>query len=124
MINIAGFDHAGVPFSAQYVQLVQEGDEFPYGGHYCEWMPYQKGQAAVAEQTEQQLDMPGDFRSRMLVEHAQLRQRIEKLAEFILSKKFMQLLEVERDDLLAQMNAMEKYFAVLNRRLSRHCNEA
>lgn len=28
------------------VPLVQDGEEPPISHHYCEWMPYQKGQAA------------------------------------------------------------------------------
>ena len=28
---------------------MQEGDGVPQGNHYCEWMPYQKGQAAKCD---------------------------------------------------------------------------
>lgn len=44
-INIAGFDHAGQPFASRAVELVQQGDAVPGRGRYCEWMPYQVGQA-------------------------------------------------------------------------------
>jgi hypothetical protein len=36
------------------VPLIQEGDERPVT-HFCEWMPYQKGQAAKTEALESKL---------------------------------------------------------------------
>ncbi len=45
----------GVPFSETSVPLIQDGDQRPLEGNYCEWMPYQKGQAAKAEQLEKQV---------------------------------------------------------------------
>lgn len=45
IINIAGFDHIGHPFARRGVPLYQEGDSVPTSGGYCEWMPYQVGQA-------------------------------------------------------------------------------
>jgi hypothetical protein len=53
MVNLTVFDANGVPSSRTSVQLVQEGDEVPPYA-YCEWMPYQKGQAAKAEQALKQ----------------------------------------------------------------------
>lgn len=46
-VNLAGFDHAGVPWKRSGVQLAQEqaGDSVPTNGDYCTWMPYQVGQA-------------------------------------------------------------------------------
>lgn len=44
MVNLRIVDHAGNAFSLASVTLVQEGDATP-GGRYCEWMPYQQGQA-------------------------------------------------------------------------------
>lgn len=55
MINVGGFNSNGEPFAQTSVQLIQ-GDETPYGRH-CRWMPYQKGQAAKAEQMEKQLQV-------------------------------------------------------------------
>ncbi len=57
LINIGLIDHRGVHHSRMRVVLVQDGDEIPkgdYGLHasYCEWMPYQKGQAAKHEASE------------------------------------------------------------------------
>lgn len=54
-INIGGFDANGAPFSATSVLLIQDENAVPTGGHYCEWMPYQKGQAAKTEALEAQL---------------------------------------------------------------------
>ena len=44
MVNLSYFDHDGLGWSQTSVPLVQEGDEKPVG-MYCEWMPYQLGQA-------------------------------------------------------------------------------
>lgn len=46
-INIAGFDHEGTPFKATLVPIIDSvrGDPKPTAGIYCEWMPYQVGQA-------------------------------------------------------------------------------
>lgn len=43
-VNLSITDHAGNTFALSSVTLVQEGDATP-GGRYCEWMPYQRGQA-------------------------------------------------------------------------------
>lgn len=51
MVNLTVFDHVGNPHSRTSVPLVQDDDEYPQGS-YCEWMPYQKGQAAKTEQLE------------------------------------------------------------------------
>lgn len=48
-VNLTILDHSGHPFIATSVPLLQDGDEKPASGFYCEWMPYQKGQAAKAE---------------------------------------------------------------------------
>jgi hypothetical protein len=45
LVNLAVFDHSGFAQSRTSVQLVQEGDAKPDGVPYCEWMPYQLGQA-------------------------------------------------------------------------------
>lgn len=43
-VNLMVIDPVGVPHSRTSVQLVQE-DQEPSSVQYCEWMPYQKGQA-------------------------------------------------------------------------------
>jgi hypothetical protein len=55
LINAAGFTEEGTHFSRQSIQLLQDDDAPPESGPYAEWMPYQKGQAAKAEQLQAQL---------------------------------------------------------------------
>lgn len=51
-INIGGFDKDGRHIAASEVYLHQDGD-LPEGlANWCEWMPYQKGQAAKTEAAE------------------------------------------------------------------------
>jgi hypothetical protein len=49
-VNLAIFDGNGRPMQSPptSVLLVQPGNEVPTGGNYCEWMPYQIGQAKAA----------------------------------------------------------------------------
>lgn len=44
MVNLSVTDHNGAVWPVTSVTLVQEGDQAP-NGHWCEWMPYQVGQA-------------------------------------------------------------------------------
>jgi hypothetical protein len=53
-VNLAVFDANGVAHSRTSVLLVQDGEPKPAAG-FCEWMPYQKGQAAKTEAVEKQL---------------------------------------------------------------------
>lgn len=46
MINIGYLSHNGLACAATSVTLVQDGDEYPEQGGFCEWMPYQKQVAA------------------------------------------------------------------------------
>ena len=55
MINIAYFDSNGIPGSATSVYLQQDGGEDHTAVPHCEWMPYQKGQAAKVEELEKKL---------------------------------------------------------------------
>lgn len=56
-INVTVFDTRGVPHPRVSVPLVQDGEPKPDPEHsaHCEWMPYQKGQAAKAEALSAQL---------------------------------------------------------------------
>jgi hypothetical protein len=50
MVNLVVFDHDGNMHPLTSVDLVQEGDANPVPGRaYCEWMPYQVGQAKKHE---------------------------------------------------------------------------
>lgn len=50
MVNLAVFDQTGENFPVTSVELIQ--DRRPPLGMYCEWMPYQQGQAAKTEAAE------------------------------------------------------------------------
>ncbi len=52
MVNLMVIDSNGVTHPITSVDLIQDGEQKPHGGFYCEWMPYQKGQAAKTEQAE------------------------------------------------------------------------
>ena len=56
-VNLAIFDSNGVPVAnpPTSVLLLQDGNERPSGGHFCEWMPYQKNQAVKYESLEKSL---------------------------------------------------------------------
>ncbi len=58
MVNLAVFDANGHSVSKTSVPLIQDGDERPQS-YYCEWMPYQKGQAAKTEALEAQIAAEG-----------------------------------------------------------------
>jgi len=49
MINLAYFNENGEPRNATSVTLLQDDDQTPGHGHFAEWMPFQKGQAAKQE---------------------------------------------------------------------------
>jgi hypothetical protein len=49
MVNISFVDQEGDTYSAQNVRLMHGDEAFNPGGSYCEWMPFQKGQAARVE---------------------------------------------------------------------------
>ena len=65
-----------------------------------------------------------DFRARMFAERNELHERIEKLKAFVIGDKYDELPEIDRTDLKEQLNHMEAYSTVLERRVSRQCNSA
>ena len=54
MVNLAVFNENGNPQSRTSVPLWQGDGGIP-AGMFCEWMPYQKGQAAKTEALEKQI---------------------------------------------------------------------
>jgi hypothetical protein len=54
IVNLSVIDAEGNQFGAKGVPLVQDGEK-PPAMAYCEWMPYQKGQAAKTEALEASL---------------------------------------------------------------------
>lgn len=55
-VTLGVFSWAGEPYPAKYVPVVQDGEDRPENGHFCEWMPYQKGQAAKTDKLEDKLE--------------------------------------------------------------------
>lgn len=56
LVNLDVIDHIGKHHGISSVQLMQPGDADPVpGNNWCEWMPYQKGQAAKYEAQERML---------------------------------------------------------------------
>lgn len=49
MVNLSAVDQNGKPFGLTRVTLLQGDETYNPMGNYCEWMPYQKGQAAKVE---------------------------------------------------------------------------
>lgn len=62
-----------------------------------------------------------DFKSRLLVEVTELKNKVEKLENFIDGDIYDTLPEIDRTDLKEQLNHMKNYLLVLNRRVSRQC---
>ena len=60
---------------------------------------------------------------RLKVEHAQVKERFDKLDNFILGETFSGLPAVERTDLCEQWRHMDGYVQVLERRLARATRE-
>lgn len=58
-INVGGFNANGTAFGETSVLLHQGDDDAAPEGFHAAWMPYQKGQAAKAEQLEKQLASGG-----------------------------------------------------------------
>jgi hypothetical protein len=50
-VNLTVFDANGAPHSRTSVLVVQDGQPVP-DGYYCEWMPFQKGQAKVQNEVK------------------------------------------------------------------------
>lgn len=75
-------------------------------------------------ETKTKVIQMSDYRARAMQEHSELNQKIEKLKGFIVGEAYDELPEVDRKDLKAQLGHMEGYFSVLNRRVSRMCNNA
>jgi hypothetical protein len=52
LVNLTVTDHAGRQHPVTSVRLLQGADQPEGESHWCEWMPYQKGQAAKTEALE------------------------------------------------------------------------
>jgi hypothetical protein len=58
LINVAGWNANGTPFTLTSLTLVQPDEPKPEG-NFAAWMPFQKGQAAKTEALEQQVKAGG-----------------------------------------------------------------
>lgn len=67
-------------------------------------------------------EIPG-YIKRMVEEKSQLEERRNKLSAFIESGKAAELSHADYTDLLLQLNAMEEYHLILERRLNRAFNK-
>lgn len=63
-----------------------------------------------------------DFRARLMTERTELMQKVSKLETFLTSENSAKLEDVDRKDLLEQLSHMRSYLDVLDRRVSRLCN--
>lgn len=52
LVNLSVVDHGGATHRVTSVRLLQDDDTPGGDSHWCEWMPYQKGQAAKTEAAE------------------------------------------------------------------------
>lgn len=61
-VNLGIFDSNGIPMSKPptSVRLLQEGEDKPAAGDFCEWMPYQVGQAKRHEAAATPPSLDGD----------------------------------------------------------------
>ena len=57
-VNLCAFSKNGIPKGYTSVPLLQDDDPRP-SCCFCEWMPYQKGQAAKTEALEEQIKEEG-----------------------------------------------------------------
>ena len=54
-VTVTAFPASG-PRVYENIQLVHPDDTYPVAGPFCEWMPYQIGQAAKTEELQAKLD--------------------------------------------------------------------
>ena len=56
LVNLFVIDANGIPLTRTSVPLLQDDDPRPEQGFFCEWMPFQKGQAQKTEALEAKLE--------------------------------------------------------------------
>jgi len=60
-----------------------------------------------------------DYKKRLLEEFSDLNKKVEKLRAFVVSDKYKELPQEEKDDLAEQLGSMTMYLIVLSRRVLR-----
>jgi hypothetical protein len=116
LVNLSVFDQNGTSHAVTSCPLKQEGDEIVAEGSYCEWMPYQIGQA----KKEAPESKPQTFVDRLIIERDELVGRITKLDAFTVSDQFKSLPDIAQKNLLSQRAAMGDYLAALLVRIEYH----
>lgn len=76
---------------------------------YVSWSP--------KKQFEEAYQVADTFKDRLIIEYAQLEERLGKLRVFIQSERFQSLAEEDRNLLVEQEKAMDSYLAILNTRI-------
>lgn len=61
-VNLHVFGDSGGSEGHNSVPLAQDDSSRPESGSFCEWMPYQKGQAAKTEELEAKIEHHGPYR--------------------------------------------------------------
>lgn len=119
MVNLDVTDHNGLHYAFRSVLLVQEGDPVPLGQSYCEWMPYQQGQAKQQADVGTTAAAPPDYRDRVLLERDRVNGDLEKLTAFLSSDKLSTVDAVDIELMHAQAAAMKDYRDILDDRIER-----
>ena len=110
-VTISFADHDGF-MHRHTAPFRQPGQERPNAREWCEWMPYQIGQAA-----KEAVVRP--HQQRVVAEKAELDDKRGKLFTFMNSKNFFSLCdEAERNRMDAQANAMARYSEALESRIA------
>ena len=114
-VNLQVLDAEGEAHQVTSVRLLADDEKIPNVGAYCDWMPFQKGQAKAQ-------DVP-DYVQRMIDERAALADKVVKLGEFISPSSsqnttFSTLPHIEQRLMVEQFNAMETYLQALSARLA------
>ena len=119
-VNLGIFDVDGFSVGRTRIPLYQGEGEKP-SGEYCEWMPYQLGQAAKTEAVEAKLETGGttmpSHQQRVVDEKNDLAKKLTRLNAFIGGTIYDSLPADERYRLCGQATVMKDYLDILNDRI-------
>lgn len=107
------------PEANGYLVEYTDGGKPNMDGHagYVSWSPADVFEKSYGVSVRQE---PSTFLSRMQAEYAELNDRVGKLLAFIGSDSFYKIPEIEQEDLREQWEHMNRYAAVLFRRVQRN----
>lgn len=118
-VNLQVLDAEGRAIQATSVRLLADGETPPAIGAYCDWMPFQKGQAKAQETIGGGGPPVPAHVERMKVELQELMDRTAKLGSFICGDgraTFDGLTQQEQQLLVDQYEAMKRYQECLSAR--------